>query len=124
MLFTGGHRLRLGGILPSSIVDFPSELAEGETLPASITRAVEINSPDGFETNYTLIQQGFTANVSCEKRELSLDTVPAVDYIITNDTLFDDETLYFKINVTLLCPGANTTISRRLVRAWMSSRSF
>lgn len=120
LLFTWNHRLHLGGILPSSIVELPSELAPSDTLPASAVRAADINSPDGFNTNYTIIQQGFTANISCEKRDLNLDTIPPLVSSLTNQTLFNVP--YFDLTITIQCPGANTTIFGRLVCVWMLPR--
>ena len=47
-------------------------------LPVSFKLEKEIVSPRGFSTNYTITQQGMTAEVKCEQRALNGTTNPAL----------------------------------------------
>ncbi|KAJ2913925.1 hypothetical protein MD484_g6489, partial [Candolleomyces efflorescens] len=77
-----------GGITPANLRLIPSvmgALLNSQTsltnlthdLPVSFKLEKEIVSPRGFSTNYTITQQGMTAEVKCEQRALNDTTNPA-----------------------------------------------
>ncbi|RXW24500.1 hypothetical protein EST38_g1342 [Candolleomyces aberdarensis] len=77
-----------GGISPANLRLIPSilgALLNSQTSMANLTYNLPINfrlekqivSPRGFNTNFTITQQGMTAEVKCEQRALNGTTTPA-----------------------------------------------
>ncbi|KAF8649591.1 hypothetical protein AX16_005682 [Volvariella volvacea WC 439] len=62
---------RAGGILLANLVPMTTLCGAtyGAQLPANAAIASQISSPQGFQTNYTVTQQGLTADVHCEQVE-------------------------------------------------------
>ncbi|KAF8652398.1 hypothetical protein AX16_004426 [Volvariella volvacea WC 439] len=74
--------IRTGGVLPANLVEIPSILSADSVLPVNIVTGIVTQSPQYFSRNYTVTQQGFSANVTCEQRELTPDTSPSLVEVI------------------------------------------
>ncbi|TFK73517.1 hypothetical protein BDN72DRAFT_185212 [Pluteus cervinus] len=78
-----------GGVLPANLFQLDSAISAGRVLPANTFLDAPASSSEGFGTNYTVTQQGFTADVACEQRNLSATTVPAVKFSSINSTFLN-----------------------------------
>ncbi|KAJ7866159.1 hypothetical protein B0H13DRAFT_2670784 [Mycena leptocephala] len=74
-----------GGILPAylSTIDYGAWFTNGSFIPPT-THNVSRLPPRGFSTNYSMVQQGFTADVSCSFRNLTGHTTPSLRYETTH----------------------------------------
>ncbi|KAJ7933445.1 hypothetical protein B0H13DRAFT_2306852 [Mycena leptocephala] len=78
------------GILPMTQLDvnatsfFPNQNVT--TIPANLTSAFDIGD-DFLSSHYSMMQQGFTANVTCEFQNLTADSTPSL--AILSDTVKD-----------------------------------
>ncbi|KAF7371623.1 Protein arginine N-methyltransferase [Mycena venus] len=68
-----------GGILPAYLnpFDVSAWFTDRSILPAT-TRSVDPHPIYGFSQNYSMVQQGYTADVSCSFRNLTNETTPAI----------------------------------------------
>ncbi|KAJ7166194.1 hypothetical protein C8R46DRAFT_295268 [Mycena filopes] len=90
-----------GGILPAYLVsvDASAWFTNNSFIPVT-THNVSRPPTTSFSSNYSMIQQGFTANVSCQFRNLTNDTTPA---ITRSTTRIEDWYLRYS-EVTSPCP--------------------
>ncbi|TFK73336.1 hypothetical protein BDN72DRAFT_197586 [Pluteus cervinus] len=78
-----------GGILPANIFALDSAINTGQQLPVHTFLDQNIHSPKGFSTNYTVTQQGLTADIHCEQRNLTDTTNPSVQFFTVNQTFIN-----------------------------------
>ncbi|KAF7372527.1 hypothetical protein MVEN_00114800 [Mycena venus] len=69
-----------GGILPLTFVDIPSGslFTNITTLPAALSIPGVL--PSGISTEYSITQQGYTADVSCTFQNLTRDSTPSLQF--------------------------------------------
>ncbi|KAF8650604.1 hypothetical protein AX16_005174 [Volvariella volvacea WC 439] len=67
-----------GGIMPPFFTETKSIVSSNTTLPINARVGAYFRNPPGFLTNYTAVQQGVTANITCRKQQLDATTIPAV----------------------------------------------
>ncbi|KAF7366134.1 hypothetical protein MVEN_00490300 [Mycena venus] len=67
-----------GGILPLTFVDVPldSWFPDPTTLPAALSISGDL--PSGLSSDYSITQQGYTADVSCTFQNLTRDSTPSL----------------------------------------------
>lgn len=88
----------------------------GYHMPANTQKDRSRYNPNGFPTSYSMIQQGFTAVVMCQQRELNLTTSPALDVVWENVTALNRTLILSQMLVQ--CPGDEEyTSSCKLKRA-------
>ncbi|TFK63111.1 hypothetical protein BDN72DRAFT_964121 [Pluteus cervinus] len=93
-----------GGILPANLFSISSGVTAGQDLPINTfvdDSSIE-NTPVIFSRNYTVTQQGFTAPISCEQRNLTATTVPSLLFENSTGTMMGNETVAWKMY--LGCP--------------------
>ncbi|KDR69960.1 hypothetical protein GALMADRAFT_128086 [Galerina marginata CBS 339.88] len=100
------------GLLPLALEDVTSKLlsATGNTIPPSVktkNKKGQIvqpkKAPAALPVQFTITQQGFTANVSCETRVLNATTSPSVVLNSVTDAIFNQNMTLAQIAV--MCPG-------------------
>ncbi|KAJ7625193.1 hypothetical protein B0H17DRAFT_1111450 [Mycena rosella] len=80
MLMDQVFNVSTGGVLPAYLtaINASAWFTTTSIIPV-VTHDVSPRRPDhGFTTNYSMIQQGFSADVSCSFRNLTNDTIPSL----------------------------------------------
>ncbi|KAJ6505678.1 hypothetical protein C8R47DRAFT_133960 [Mycena vitilis] len=97
------------GILPLNLVDIDATSwfpGNGTTqLPATVYAAVDF--PEDISGHYSLIQQGFTADVDCKFQDLTPDTTPSLRF---DNSSVKDWTTGISYDVTLSQMSSNCSI--------------
>ncbi|PFH47913.1 hypothetical protein AMATHDRAFT_66542 [Amanita thiersii Skay4041] len=98
-----------GGILPANLNPITNVVPFSAFLPIN-TRLLKplTHHPQGFQKSYNVTQQGFTANVTCQQRQLDAQTVPALQ-VQQNTTV--QVSSFVITNVIFGCNGTTTTLS-------------
>ncbi|KAJ6617244.1 hypothetical protein B0H10DRAFT_1327543 [Mycena sp. CBHHK59/15] len=90
-LMDQNFNISTAGVLPVTLSDVnASAWFPGMTSVAATIQGVD-DLPDGLSSNYSMIQQGFTADVTCKFQNLTADTTPSL--ILQTDTVKDWNTL-------------------------------
>jgi len=100
-----------GGILPANYIqrDTITRMSSYAYLPANTKLERNINPPNGFSRGYTMLQQGFTSDVSCQERELNTTTSPSLELLHEAQTVFNRTIALVALKV--LCSGATDYIT-------------
>ena len=61
-------------------------------------------TPPGFPVSFSMSQQGFSADVTCQQQNLDTTTVPSLTLLSTNQTLFN--TTITLAQLKTLCPNS------------------
>jgi hypothetical protein len=79
------------GILPVTIEEVDSKMMSewGTMIPVNTEVQEKYTAPPGFPVNFTMTQQGFTAEVTCQQQDLNVGTVPSLTLVASNQTLFN-----------------------------------
>ncbi|KAJ7192566.1 hypothetical protein GGX14DRAFT_594393 [Mycena pura] len=102
-LMSQNFDISTAGILPMTLLDInaTSWFPGVSTIPGTLQPTDDL--PKGLTERYSMVQQGFTADVSCTFQNISTDTTPAV--ILQNDTvqswtnnLVQDDIVYTQMN--------------------------
>ena len=100
------------GVLPHSLEDVNSNLlsATGNIVPSTVSTRNKQGqivqpkqAPAGLPVQYTIIQQGFTADVSCGTQVLNATTSPSVVLGSSTNTIFNQSLTLAQLAV--ICPG-------------------
>lgn len=100
------------GVLPHSLEDVNSNLlsSTGNIVPSTVStrnkqgQVVQPKqAPAGLPVQYTVIQQGFTADVSCSTQVLNATTSPSVVLSSITNKIFDTNLTLAQLAV--VCPG-------------------
>ncbi|TFK63122.1 hypothetical protein BDN72DRAFT_929206, partial [Pluteus cervinus] len=96
-----------GGILPANLFDIPSGVTTGRFLPTNthVQQQQSEDTPLTLPKNYTVRQQGFTASIFCEQRELDESTTPSI--VFSNGTGMVDGDTIEESRMLLGCPSGN-----------------
>jgi hypothetical protein len=74
----------------------------GKTIPVNVRLEQKWATPPGFPVSFSMSQQGFTAQVTCQKRKLDETTSPSLVIRRGNDTLFNTNVTLVQLEV--VCP--------------------
>ncbi|KAF8649598.1 hypothetical protein AX16_005689 [Volvariella volvacea WC 439] len=104
-----------GGILFANLQTVPTQSGRRieAKLPANAAIASSVRSPPGFPMNYTVTQQGFTADVHCEQRDLNEDTSPSLRWRIEPQTVGGRD--LFIADAEIGCGGGNASTTRHIM---------
>jgi len=97
----------LVGIMPVATRETESKISSvtGDTIPVNVEIARVDDAPPGFPVRFSMTQQGFSAHVKCEQRQLSGSTRPSLNLRSQKDTLFNATVTLAQIEV--ICPTAS-----------------
>ncbi|TFK73516.1 hypothetical protein BDN72DRAFT_919749 [Pluteus cervinus] len=95
-----------GGILPANLYVLPSAITPNESLPVVTFLDQILVTPNSFSRNYTVTQQGLTAEVDCHQQNLTSTTSPSVS-INASQTTFAGQNIIAQ-EMTIGCPGGLT----------------
>ncbi|KIM46961.1 hypothetical protein M413DRAFT_23277 [Hebeloma cylindrosporum] len=92
------------GILPVVIDEIDSKIfsESGTTIPVNVKVEQNWATPPGFPVSFSMSQQGFTAQVTCQQRELDASTKPSLVLRSQNDILFNTTVTLAQLEV--VCP--------------------
>lgn len=105
----------LGGILatgPFDLGDIIPDTVLSRDIPVRYSVPPSYPRPAGFSRNYSIIQQGFTANVSCSQQDLSESTWPSLnsssyDLAVRFDSASGEDELLRRVDWTTVCMNGN-----------------
>jgi len=95
--------------MPVAIQETDSRILSvtGQTLPVNVEIEKYDNTPPGFPVRFSMTQQGFSAYVQCQQRQLDATTRPSVRLQTKVDTLFDQDVTLAQLEV--ICPATTNT---------------
>jgi len=74
----------------------------GMTIPVNVKIEQKSETPPGFPVSFSMSQQGFTAQVTCQQRELNASTRPSLVLRSQSDLLFNTTVTLAQLEV--VCP--------------------
>ncbi|KAJ3516018.1 hypothetical protein NLJ89_g1392 [Agrocybe chaxingu] len=96
------------GIMPVALEEVESSIlsVRGETIPVNVKIDRNEETPRSFPVRFSMTQQGFTAQVNCQQRDLDANTSPSVRLRSQLDRLFDSPVTLAQLE--LICPAARS----------------
>ncbi|CAA7267201.1 unnamed protein product [Cyclocybe aegerita] len=96
------------GVMPVALEEIESSIlsVQGENIPVNVKIHRKENTPRGFPVRFSMTQQGFTAQVSCQQRNLDANTRPSIRLRSQLDRLFDSPVTLAQLEV--VCPTASS----------------
>jgi len=76
----------------------------GTMMPVNARVQQKWAAPPGFPVSFSMSQQGFSADVTCQQEDLDASTVPSLTLISSNQTLSD--TTITLAHLRTLCPNS------------------
>ena len=73
-------------------------------MPVNVNIEQKWATPPGFPVSFTMSQQGFSADVNCQQRDLDASTVPSLTLLASNQTLFNSTITLAQLRT--LCPNS------------------
>jgi len=73
-------------------------------MPVNVKVQQKWASPPGFPVSFSMSQQGFTAEVTCQQQALDVGTVPSLTLLSSNQTLFNRTITLAQLKT--LCPNS------------------
>ncbi|TFK64272.1 hypothetical protein BDN72DRAFT_278172 [Pluteus cervinus] len=103
---------RTGGVLPATLYNTSSAINTALFLPA-VGYVIDppTRIPTGLSRNYTVTQQGLSANISCVQQNLTPTTSPSWTQDIETPTSNMDIPAKIMFSMSTVCPSGNTSFS-------------
>ena len=73
-------------------------------MPINVKNNQKWATPPGFPVSFTMTQQGFSADVNCQQQDLDESTVPSLNLLTSNQTLFNQTITLAQLKS--LCPNS------------------
>ena len=73
-------------------------------MPVNVNVEQKWPTPPDFPVSFSMSQQGFTAEVTCQQQDLDASTVPSLSLLASNQTVFNKTITLAQLET--LCPNS------------------